>query len=36
MPAAARANVDLAGLERRQLDLKGKSLQVEAAVISVG
>jgi adenylate cyclase len=33
MPAVARAGVDLIGLERRQLDLKGKSLQVEVAVV---
>jgi adenylate cyclase len=33
MPAVERANVDLAGVERRSLDLKGKALQVEVAVL---
>ena len=33
LPAAERANVELSGLERRTLDLKGKSLTVDVAVI---
>jgi adenylate cyclase len=33
MPAVERANVDLSGIERRELDLKGKRLQVEVAVL---
>jgi hypothetical protein len=33
MPAVERANVDLSGVERRELDLKGKAVQVEVAVL---
>ena len=36
MPAAGRADIDVSSLERRGLDLKGKSHHVEVAVIRVG